>query len=161
MTVGNYIKHSLKYFLKLLLLVVLIYLLLFVSGTARISAQALLSELFTSRSGLLMLLALLLLSGFYPKFGFVSRKIGADIVRDREKIVNALHASGYSMTKEKESESMEFRASSAFKKIWTMWDDKITVTATDDGIVMDGIRKEVVQAQFRINTFLENTRDEE
>ncbi len=55
---------------------------------------------------------------------------------------------------------MVFRTSSIFKKIITVGDDKITVTAAEEGIVLEGLRRETVQVEFRIGTFMLRKRDE-
>ncbi len=156
----NYIVHGLKYFLKLLLLLVLIYLILFLFGQAKVSAGQFAMELFTTTRGILLFVALFALAMFYPLFGFVRRTVAADIVEDRDRIINAFHASGYMMKEMEEGKRMVFRAASVMKKITMVWDDKITVTADGGHIILEGIRKETVQAEFRINTYMQNKANE-
>ena len=160
MKLGTYIAHALKYFLKLLVLLALIYLILFFFGGARVSALQFITELFTTTRGLMLFGALFILSMLYPLFGFVKRTVNADITTDRDIIINAFHSAGYMMKEMEEGEKMVFRAASVFKKIILVWDDKITVTASDNGIILEGIRRETVQAEFRINTFILNSRHE-
>ena len=111
----NYIVHGLKYFLKLLLLLVLIYLILFLFGQAKVSAGQFAMELFTTTRGILLFVALFALAMFYPLFGFVRRTVAADIVEDRDRIINAFHASGYMMKEMEEGKRMVFRAASVMK----------------------------------------------
>ena len=84
MSAGQYIRRAAGYFIKLVVLVGLLYLLMFVTGTARVSAEFFFRELFTTPRGILLVAALAVLSAFYPKFGYVSREAEADIVADRE-----------------------------------------------------------------------------
>lgn len=139
------------------MLVGLLYLLMFVTGTARVSAEFFFRELFTTPRGILLVAALAVLSAFYPKFGYVSREAEADIVADPGMpIINAFHAAGYVMAGEVPGESMTFRAGSFLRMLWLTFDDRVTVRTFGGGIVIEGIRKEAVHAQFRINTYIQN-----
>lgn len=159
MSTGKYIRRTVGYFVKLLVLVVVLYLLLFVTGSAKVSAELFVRELVTTPRGLILLVALAVLSAFYPRFGYVSRKIdGVSLDGDREMIINAFHSAGYVMASEEQGRRMSFRASSLLRRLWLTFDDAVTVTAEEDGILLEGIRKETVHAQFRINTYLQNRR---
>ena len=48
MSAGQYIRRAAGYFIKLVVLVGLLYLLMFVTGTARVSAEFFFRELFTT-----------------------------------------------------------------------------------------------------------------
>lgn len=160
MQVGQYIRRAIGYYLKLLVLIGLIYLLLFATGTAAVSAELFFNEMFSTPRGALLLVALAALAACYPKFGYVKRTVPADLIADKEAIINAFHTARYVMIKEEAGHMMTFRASSVFRRLWMTFDDKVTVTAIDGGIVLEGIRKETVHAEFRINTFVQNRRDE-
>jgi len=155
-----YIVHGLKYFLKLLLLLALIYLILYLFGQAKVSAGQFVAELFMTTKGILLFVALFVLAMVYPLFGFVKRRVAADLTVDRDRIVNAFHAAGYMMKEMEEGRWMVFRAASIMKKITMVWDDKITVRADGDHIILEGIRKETVQVEFRINTSMQNKSNE-
>ena len=50
---------------------------------------------------------------------------------------------------------MTFHASSPLKRLWHLGDDRIVVRAIDnDTVELYGIRKEVVQTEFRITSYL-------
>lgn len=155
MKAGTYILHGLKYFVRLMALLALIYLLLYFFGQARVSAGQFVNELFSTTRGLMLFGALFVLAMLYPLFGFVKRTVDADITADRDRIVEAFHAGGYVLRGEEPGVRMVFRAT-GFKKIFLVWDDKVTVTAQEGHIVLDGIRRETVQAEFRINTYMIN-----
>lgn len=160
MTTGKYIRRSVGYFLKLLIIVCVLYLLLFATGASRVSAELIVQELFASRQGLLLIAALAVLSGFYPRFGYVSRTVKADITAERDAIINAFHAGKYIIIKDNAEKGITFRADSIFRRLWLTFDDEITVTPAEDGITIEGIRKEVVYAEFRIKTYINNRNDE-
>lgn len=153
MKTGLYIRRAVGYFIKLVILVGVLYLLMYATGTARVSADQMFGELFNSNNGFMLIGALVLLSAFYPKFGYISRTVKADLTADREMILNAFHADNYIVASEKQGESITFRSGSIFRRLWMTFDDKVTVKTTEEGIIIEGMRKEVVYAQFRINTF--------
>ena len=83
MKTGQYIRRAVGYFIKLIVLVIVLYLLLFVTGTARVSAGYFVGELFATPRGLMLLGALAVLAACYPMFGYVSRRMAADLREDR------------------------------------------------------------------------------
>ena len=113
-----------------------------------------LHELFDSSRGMLMIATIVVLALLYPRFGFTRRSVRADLKADRERILQTLHTSGYSLVAESEG-TMIFRASSPLKRALLLWEDRIAVTADGESITLDGIRKEVVRAEFRLKSFLE------
>ncbi len=148
--------HVVKYLIKLLALLVLIYALMFATGMARISAEQFIDELFHANNGVLLLLALVVLAFVYPRFGFVRRTVEASVTTDREEILRAFNMSGYVMTQQSEGRWV-FRASSPLKRVMNVFDDKIVLTYDDEQhITLDGIRKEAVQVEFRIKTYVNN-----
>ncbi len=159
MTTGQYIKHALLYFIRLLLLLALLYGLLYVTGYTPVSAGNFLPEMFSSAKGLLLLGAILVWSAVYPRVGFVSRAAGADIVKDRECIIYAFAQGGYALSSEESGVEMTFRASSSIKRLWMAFGDKIVVKAEGNHTVLTGIRKETVQTVFRIETVARNERE--
>lgn len=154
MDMKTYIVRAAKYLIWLALLFALVFALMVSTGTSRVGAGEALHELFGSSRGMLMIAAIVVLALLYPRFGFTRRSVRADLRADRERILQTLHASGYSLAAESEGE-MIFRASSPLKRALLLWEDCITVTADGDSITLDGIRKEVVRAEFRLKSFLE------
>lgn len=156
MSTGKYIRRALGYFVKIVALVIGIYALLWVTGSSNISAEAFWSELFTSRRGLLLWGAVLAVSLLYPLYGFVRRTVKADVVADWEEIHRAFIVAGYNKG-ESQGGVTVFRVSSPVRRLIMFGEDIITVTDNGDGtITLDGIRKEVVQIEFRIHTFVDN-----
>lgn len=154
MSAKLYVSRALKYFLKLLLLVAVMYLLLFATGSARVSAVTALQELFSSWKGYTMIGLLLVIAATYPMYGFVTRRVEGSIADYRETILDVFYRGGYSLKQETEGKEMLFKAFSAAKQIWLMGDDKIVVRQDGDGFTISGVRKDVVAAEFRMHTFM-------
>ena len=159
----QYAAHAALYFVKLLILVTLIFALLFATGNSSVSARYYFSlDFLTSARGLMLIGAMLLIAAAYPSFGVVRRKAGARITEDRDKIINAFISNGYSLKNEVPGRMMEFRIGSPVRKLVMMFDDKVTVTADgQDGIIVEGLRKGVVQALWRIESYMRNSGNNE
>ena len=145
----NYVLSSIKYLLKMGFLMAAIYGAMYITGTLGITTEELLGT-----KGIILAVALLALSIAYPSYGFVHRTVKASIVADREEIIAAFRQNGYSLRKESEGE-MVFHASAPLKRLWHLGDDRIVVRPIDGfNIDLYGIRKEVVQTEFRITSYL-------
>ena len=145
----NHICSSLKYLIKLAVLLAAIYGAMYATGTLGITTEELLGA-----KGIVLVVAVVALAAAYPAYGFVRRTVKASMVGDREDILAAFHQNGYSLTGESEG-MMTFHASSPLKRLWHLGDDKIEVRAVDNLTVeLYGIRKEVVQTEFRITSYL-------
>lgn len=157
MKTSQYIRRAVGYFIKLIVLVAVLYLLMFVTGSTRVSAAAMLHEMFSTSRGVMLIAVLALLSAIYPRFGYVKRTVKADFNTNRDEILNAMHKSGYILVSELSGRQMVFRADSMLKKLVMSFDDTITVTAADDAsVTVEGPRKTVVPVQFRIDTYVNN-----
>ena len=152
MDMKTHIVRAVKYLIWLALLFTLVFALMISTGTSRVGAGEALHELFGSSRGMLMIATIVVLALLY--FGFTRRSVRADLKADRERILQTLHTSGYSLVAESEG-TMIFRASSPLKRALLLWEDRIAVTADGESITLDGIRKEVVRAEFRLKSFLE------
>ena len=102
-----------------------------------------------------MLAVIVVVAAFYPKFGFARRTVAADFTGDRELILSTFRANGFSLFREQDG-TMVFRSSSPLKRALLLWEDRIAVTDAGGSVVLDGIRKEVVKAEFRLRSHIEN-----
>lgn len=119
------------------------------------SAEFFFRELFTTPRGILLMAALAVLSAFYPKFGYVSREAEADIVADRDAI-SSVPCGGLRDGRRSSGRIDDLPRRSFLRRLWLTFDDRVTVRTFGGGIVIEGIRKEAVHAQFRINTYIQN-----
>lgn len=147
----NYILSSLKYLIKLVVLLVAIYFAMYATGTLGITIDELLGT-----KGVVLVVAVVALAAAYPSYGFVRRTVSASMEGDREEILKAFHQNGYSLRAESAEQGyMMFSASSPLKRLWHLGDDKIEARVLNDGeIELCGIRKEVVQTEFRLTSYL-------
>lgn len=90
------------------------------------------SALVRSTRGQVLIVAVVLLSALYPKFGFIRRQEIGSLRKNREQILNAFVSEGFKPVRESEHE-MVFRADSLFKRLTLLFEDEIRVTQTGSG----------------------------
>ena len=139
----KYLIRSVKYFIYFSLLTTAIVLALVLIGAVEGNIDSIFEDGYNSLWKIAIFFALV--AAVYPKFGFVSRKL--DTTADW----NTVKDSAIAYFKEKpfilETESedaVSFRRRDTIGRLTKMGEDRITVSRTDDGIVMDGLRKDVI-----------------
>ncbi len=134
---------------------------MWLSGSTRVSAEAFWAELFTSDRGRLLWGVVIVVAGLYPLYGFVCRTIKADAVGDSEEIHRAFIVAGYTKGATSADGVTTFRASAPLRRLFMFGEDAIRVIDNHDGTIsLDGIRKQVVQIEFRIHTYVDNKVEE-
>ena len=139
----KYLIRSVKYFIYFSFLTTAIVLALVLIGAVEGNIDSIFEDGYNSLWKIAIFFALV--AAVYPKFGFVSRKL--DTTADW----NTVKDSAIAYFKEKpfilEAESedaVSFRRKDTIGRLTKMGEDRITVSRTDDGIVMDGLRKDVI-----------------
>lgn len=155
----KYIIRAAKYMLTLTILFVVVFTLMLVTGTSRVSPEEGFQALCHSSRGMLMVATIIVLALIYPAIGFVKRNVAADIQKDRAPIIKAFEISGF-MLESETPDQMVFVASSLFKRVRLMWEDRIVVKSLHGGIEIDGLRKEVVKIEYRMGSYLMSSREE-
>ena len=151
----RYFLRALKHFVKMALLVALIYLAMNATDTLGINQQELLGT-----KGAILLVALVALSAAYPSYGFVERTVEASLEQHRDILVESMLRGGYSLQKEDGGE-LRFRASGPIRRLLAMGDDAVTIKAlTPNTVAIGGVRKGVVEAEFRISSQMRIWRQE-
>ncbi len=150
---NRYLIRSLKYLLWLVILLALIFVLMTLTGTSRYGADESLHQLFGTSRGAMMICAIVLLALLYPRFGFVRRVLRADLGANREVILEAFARNAYKLVSENER-GMAFRAVKPLKKWMLLGEDTIAVVPAPEGFALEGIRREVVNVEFRLKPFL-------
>lgn len=153
----KYFIRSLKYFCALCVLCLAIMLLNRLAGSSVLTLRETFYVIFHTPRGMLLPAVVVLLAAFYPRFGFVSRRVEGDVEKDREQILNAFRAAGFSLRAEQDG-VMVFRADSPLHKLTMLWEDEIRVAQFGQWIEIDGIRRGVARAQLQLETFLRNKR---
>ena len=93
-------------------------------------------------------------SAVYPKVGFIKRHL--DISKDwqdiRPEVVEYMSERGYGLESESDG-AATFRLKGLYTRVPKMFEDRITITWTAEGYMMEGLRKDVI----RFATGLENS----
>lgn len=162
---GRYIIRSLKYLLFIsVLYVVLMWLMLLTSPSPKVGVLdlwAMLLQQLNSEQGMWLVVSFLALAIFYPRFGFMTRKVeGVVMERDRVRINNAMRAYGFEFVA-MEGENLVYRANGALKRLSFMYEDRIEVREVDEGVEIQGIRRAVARIAYQLGAYIENSRFEE
>lgn len=146
----KYFVRSVKYFIYFSLLCTLIVYALVLTGMA----SGDINEIFEGGYNAIWKIAIFfaLVAAVYPKFGFITRTIETDKSWDEVKSTAKEYLKAARYVVENESkDAITFRFSSISGRLTKMFEDRITITRSDSGITMEGLRKEV----FRMASTLE------
>jgi len=152
-----YFRRSVKYFFVLCVLCMAIMALNRLADPATLTFGQTFHVMFHSARGMLLPAAVVVLAALYPRFGFGMRKVEGDMEEHREQILNAFRSAGFSLRSEKEG-VMTFRADGFLTKLLLLWEDEIKVSQYGQWIVLDGIRRGVVRAQYRLASYIDMKR---
>ena len=151
----RYFIRSVKFLAALIVIYLLAVWIMTEAGVSMHSMRETVLVLFRTRSGLLLVAAIVVWAAVYPRVNFVSRRVEGDIAADREQIVNAFAASGY-VLKGEDGECMRFRASGIFRKLRFLFEDEIKVSQYGQWIELEGIRRGVAEVRMRLDIYLRN-----
>lgn len=155
----KYLIRCGKYFIALCVLYLILMGLMYVTSSSLQSFPEMLTPLFESTRGWVLIAAVVILSALYPKFGFIRRQEIGNLNTNREQILNAFVSEGFKLVRESGHE-MVFRGDSFFKRLTLLFEDEIRVTQTGEWITIEGIRRGVARVYYRLQTYLERTRNE-
>lgn len=153
----QYFIRSLKYFVALCVLCTAIVGLMLATGTSALTFDQTIYVMFHTSRYAMMLGAIVVLAALYPKFGFVVRKVEGDVAENREQIVNAFKAAGFTLRAEREG-VMTFRAESILHKLMLLGEDEIKVSQYGQWILLDGIRRGVARVEYRLDSYIQMTK---
>ncbi len=157
----RYIIRSLKYLLFIsVLYVALTWLMSVTSYNSQVDMWTLLEAQLRSEQGVWLVVAFVALAIFYPRFGFMTRRVeGVNIVGDRVRIDNAMRVFDFELVGE-EQEVITYRARGVLKRLTFMYEDKIEVRAVEGGVEIKGIRRAVARIAYQLGAYVENSRFE-
>ena len=150
-----YIKRSVKFLFALIVLYVAAMWIMSKIGATMLTPREMAMNLFLSTRGLILVAVVLIWAAVYPKVGFVTRRVEADMHEDRERIENAFVRSGYIMTENGDGE-LKFRAGNVLKRLRLLFEDEITVSQFGQWLVISGIRRSVAEIEMRLNSYMQN-----
>ena len=150
----KYIIRSIKYFFYFALLTTLIICALVMTGLA----EGDIDTMFRGGSSAIWKMALFFvaIAAVYPKVGFITRRISTDKNWNdiRNETVSFMKERDYDLETE-ENGKITFRPRGTIDKRKRMYEDRITITAKEDGFEMEGLRKDVFRfaanLEYRMN----------
>ena len=150
----KYFIRAVKYFFYFAFLTTAIVLVLVATGMASSD----INELFEGGYAALWKMAIFfaVVGAVYPKLGFISRKlyVAKDKDQIREAAVTYMSERSYGFESET-PDSITFRYRGTLGRLTRMYEDRIILTRTEDGYIMEGLRKDVMRLatglEYRLN----------
>ena len=138
----KYLIRSIKYFFYFAILTTLIILALVLIGAVEGTIEGIFEDGYGSLWKIAVFFALV--ASVYPKFGFVRRQLETSESWDtvKEKAKAYFNEKPFVMEGEAD-DCVTFRRRDVIGRLTKMCEDRITVSRTDDGYFMEGLRKDV------------------
>lgn len=153
----KYFSRAGKYFIYLILMLVIIIGIFTLTSKAQDFRY---ENLFRPGTGGQMLLFLVAISLIYPLFGFTRKKvyINRSYAEEKEKIKEIFFNNRYVVVSE-EQNRVEFRHSSTFVRFMRMFEDTIVIDGSDNPIVLEGPRRDLLRFARHIEYVLKDTQE--
>lgn len=138
----KYLIRSVKYFFYFAALTTLIILALVFIG----AVEGDINSIFEDGANSIWKIAafFVLVAAVYPKFGFVTRKLNTTADWDTLKATAKTYFQEKPFVLESETaDCVTFRRRDVISRLTKMGEDRISLSRTDDGFVMEGLRKDV------------------
>ena len=149
----RYIRRALKYMVWIVLLFTVIFIIMNLAGVSEVKGfDGLMAMLQTSR-GHMLLLVIVGLSALYPLVGFSRREIPGRLGENRKELIEAMDKAGFRCESIVDG-VMCFRAKSPLKKVSMIFEDNIEISSQEGLVIIEGIRREVVKIEYRLNSLL-------
>ncbi len=104
---------------------------------------------FLTTKGKLLGVAVVVLSAFYPRFGFMTKRVECDMEEEHDQIIATFALAGFSL-KEESDGRMIFRATSVLDRIAMLFEDEIVVEQYAQWIDISGNRRGVAKVAYRL-----------
>ncbi len=139
----KYFIRSVKYFFYFAILTTLIILALVFIGAVEGNIDGIFEDGYNSLWKIAVFF--LLVAAVYPKFGFIRKRLDTDQEWNtvKEKAIAYFEEKPFRLESQTE-DSVSFRRRDTISHITKMGEDRITLTKTDEGYYMDGLRKDVI-----------------
>lgn len=147
----RYPIRAAKYAVYLIILFFILFALLRAFGSA-----SSMSVLWTTSRGLMFLGVVIVFALLYPFFGFTRKRLTFDAASRVEDVERVMAMCGFKRIEADSygADDMLFQADTTAKKVTMMWEDKVEITTVDGISYIEGNRKEVVRAAFRMGTYI-------
>ncbi len=148
----RYPIRAAKYAVYLIILFFILFALLRAFGSA-----SPMSVLWTTSRGLMFLGVVVVFALLYPFFGFTRKRLTFNAAERADDVERIMAMCGFKRigSETRPADDMLFEAASTAKKVAMMWEDQVRITTDADGVsFIEGNRKEVVRAAFRMGTYI-------
>lgn len=152
--------RAVKYFLLLIVLVVVLYALSYYFEQTPMSVEEYIAMLRSDARSKWMLPVFAVLALTYPAFGYMTRSLPISLANNRVGIDAAMAACDYALSGEREGVLL-YRATSAGRRMRTLWEDELEVWSEGDRTVIRGHRAAVVQVIYRSEMYMRKENGEE
>lgn len=146
----KHLIRSIKYFFYFAFLTTLIICALVLTGLA----DGDIDTMFRGGSSAIWKMAVFFvaIAAVYPKVGFITRRICTDRSwsETRTEVIGFMKERRYDLESEEDG-TVTFRQRGTADRLRRMYEDRVTITVKDDGLEMEGLRKDV----FRLSANLE------
>ena len=153
----KYAIRSLKY---LILFCVLYVAMTWLSSISQydglVDVETLLRAQLSSERGLWLVVCMVALALFYPRFGFVRRVVtGVDIENDRIRIDNAMRLYGFKFAEMRDGVAI-YCAEGILRRITLLFEDEILVRQVEEGVEIEGLRRTAVRIIYQLSAYIEH-----
>lgn len=160
MRTDRYLIRAVKYFLLLIVAVVALYAISYYFEQTPMSIEEYIAMLRSDARSKWMLPVFAVLALTYPAFGYMTRSLPISLANNRVGIDAAMAACDYALSGEREGVLL-YRATSAGRRMRTLWEDELEVWSEGDRTVIRGHRAAVVQVIYRSEMYMRKENGEE
>lgn len=152
--------RAVKYFLLLIVAVVALYAISYYFEQTPMSIEEYIAMLRSDARSKWMLPVFAVLALTYPAFGYMTRSLPISLANNRVGIDAAMAACDYALSGERNGVLL-YRATSAGRRMRTLWEDELEVWSEGDRTVIRGHRAAVVQVIYRSEIYMRKENGEE
>lgn len=147
----RYLVRSLKYLAYFMIFFLIIVDVLWIFSSQK-QAGLSFSELFEEGSLPKLAIFFVAVAAVYPALGFQKRKLylNGDFSKYAGAVREAMESLGYGLESE-EGDTVTYRLISGYGRATRMWEDRITFTTSDNPVIVEGIRKDLVRIASAVN----------
>ena len=140
----KYLIRSIKYFIYFSLMCTVIVSVLVMIGAVEGNIEAIFEEGYASIGKIAIFFAMV--AAVYPKVGFISREINTDkdMSEIRPEVINFMKERQWDLESDSDK-VMTFRARGFVGKLSKMYEDRLTLTKSEEGYQLEGLRKDVMR----------------
>ena len=157
----SYFIRALKYFVFLLvMLVVMVWIMTLLDKNITMSVWEYIGYKFRGEGGMIMLLALVVLSALYPLFGYMRKRVpSCNLKEDEVRIHNAMLVYGFKYVGERDGVQV-YRTMGILRRVMLRFEDTIELRQVGDSVEFYGLRSQVARVTFQLQGYLNSKRYE-